>query len=276
MTHRPLRYLTMPEAAARVYDPWLEEIEGRLADPQCDRYRLCREVLFDLLYPGIGDYEEWVADPKTPPASKAAALALDPHNITLEPEYYHEIDREPYARVKPLLWLWQSFDRSPLGGGNVDVGVRLRRILARHIFARCGENFKSFQFVEFSCGYNMEVGDNVVVHRHVLLDDRGGIVLGNRASVADYSNVYSHSHAITDQVDVTNRKTVLEDGVRLAYHTTVLAGVRVGKEAMVGTGAVVTSDLEPWRLYVGVPAKPVRVKPNAPPEFTDDASNAAR
>ena len=63
----------------------------------------------------------------------------------------------------------------PAGGQNVWLGVELRRLLAKHIFKRCGENFKAFQYVEFSFGYNMEVGDNVVVHRNVLLDDRGGI-----------------------------------------------------------------------------------------------------
>ena len=87
----------------------------------------------------------------------------------------------------------------PRGGQNVWLGVELRRLLAKHIFKRCGENFKAFQFVEFSFGYNMEVGDNVVVHRNVLLDDRGGIVLGNSVSISDYANMYSHTHSIVDQ-----------------------------------------------------------------------------
>ena len=155
--------------------------------------------------------------------------------------------------------------RSPLGGGNVDLGVRFRRVLARHVFGSCGRNFKCFQFVEFSFGYNMEVGDDVVVHRHVLLDDRGGIVLGDRVSIADYANIYSHTHSLADQTDVTDATTVLGNGVRITYHATVLAGVHVGEEAMVGAGAVLTKDAKPWHLYLGVPAKPVRIKPNAPP-----------
>ena len=130
--------------------------------------------------------------------TRAALLALDPRHVTLEPEYYHEIDPVRYARVKPLLWLWQSFDRSPLGGGNVDVGVRLRRILARHVFRSCGRNFKCFQFVEFSFGYNIEVGDDAVIHRHVLLDDRERIVLGESRLDSDYANVYTHSHDLVE------------------------------------------------------------------------------
>jgi len=269
MVHRPLRSISPHTGAAVLYEEWLEQIEDKLADPDCDRYALCRDVLFNLHFPDLDDYQELLDDPEVPLTTKASLLSVDPHNITLEPEYYDEIDHVKYGQVKPLLWLWQSFDRSPLGG-NVYVGVKLRRILAQHIFARCGENFKCFHFVEFSYGYLMEVGDQVVVHRHVLLDDRGGIALGNRVSIADYSNVYSHSHSITDQVDVTNSRTVLEDGVRLAYHSTVLAGVRVGEEAMVGAGAVVAKDVKPWYLYLGIPAKPIRVKPTAPAEFSKD------
>jgi acetyltransferase-like isoleucine patch superfamily enzyme len=195
-----------------------------------------------------------------------ALLSLDPRNITLEPEYYAEVDAERFARVKPLIWLWQCFDRSPAGGGNVHLGVRFRRLLAQHIFARVGRNFKAFQFVEFSFGYNLEVGDDVVVHRNVLLDDRGGILLGNRVSISDYANIYSHTHSIVDQKDVTNARTVLEDDVRITYHATVLAGVRVGRNAMVGANAVATKDVRPYHVNVGIPAKSIRIKPNAPPE----------
>ena len=154
----------------------------------------------------------------------------------------------------------------PIGGGNVHLGVRFRRILAQHIFARVGRNFKAFHFVEFSFGYNLEIGDDVVVHRNVLLDDRGGITLGNRVSISDYANIYSHTHSIVDQRDVTNARTVLEDDVRITYHATVLAGVRVGRNAMVGANAVATKDVRPYHVNVGIPAKSIRIKPNAPPE----------
>jgi acetyltransferase-like isoleucine patch superfamily enzyme len=266
MVLRPLRKLAPPDAAARANDAWLTELDGRLGEPGADWSRICRETLFQLWYPGNADYGALVEDPATPAATRCALLALDPRNVTLEPEYYHDVDPEKFARVKPLLWLWYSFDRSPLGGQNVDLGVKLRRLLAPRIFARCGRNFKCFQHTEFSFGYNMEVGDDVVVHRHVLLDDRGGITLGDRVSISDYANIYSHTHSIVDQVDVTNARTVLEDDVRITYHATVLAGVRVGRNGMVGAIAVATKDVRAWHVNVGIPAKSIRVKPNAPPE----------
>jgi acetyltransferase-like isoleucine patch superfamily enzyme len=267
MPHLPLRTVALPDATNRVYDAWLAEIEGRLGEPDADWPRLTREVLYQLYYPGFGDYDERLADPRTSPAARVALLSLDPRNITLEPEYYADVDPARFARGKPLLWLWYSFDRSLLGGQNVHLGVRFRRLLAPHLFARCGRNFKCFQFTEFSYGYNLEVGDDVVVHRYVLLDDRGGLTLGNRVSISDYANIYSHTHSIVDQKDVTNARTILEDDVRITYHATVLAGVRVARNAMVGAVAVATKDVRAYHVNVGIPAKSIRVKPNAPPEM---------
>jgi len=266
MVHLPLRTVRLPSATEKFFEGWLADLEAQLAQPGADWYRLTRDLLFEIYYPGSGDYDTLMQNAATPEATRVALLSLDPRNITLEPEYYADVDTERFARVKPLLWLWYSFDRSPLGGQNVHLGVRFRRLLAPHILARVGKNFKCFQFVEFSFGYDLEVGDDVVVHRHVLLDDRGGITLGNRVSISDYANIYSHTHSIVDQRDVTNARTVLEDDVRITYHATVLAGVRVGHHAMVGAMAVATKDVRPYHVNVGIPAKSIRVKPNAPPE----------
>ncbi|HEX4932538.1 MAG TPA: acyltransferase [Gemmatimonadaceae bacterium] len=262
----PLRQLQIaPEST--LADAWLEQLGARLAEPSADRARICRETLAEISYPEYAaNWETAIADPKLALGTRVALSRLDPRNVTLEPEYYAECDDTRFQRVKPLLWLWYSFDRTPLGGQLVDLGVRLRRLLAPYIFKRVGENFKCFQHTEVSFGYNMEVGDNVVVHRHVLLDDRGGIRIGNNVSISDYANIYSHTHDIVDSRDVTNACTVLGDGVRITYHATVLAGVHVNEQGMVGAMAVATKDVRPYHVYVGIPAKSVRVKPNAPSE----------
>ena len=267
MAYLPLR--TLPSRpGTSVFDAWLEQLAHELTATDIDRNVICRRALCEICYPEYAaNWETAVEDPALPLGTRAALLALDPRNITLEPEYYAECDDAKFQPIKPLLWLWYSFDRTPLGGQNVELGVKLRRLLAPLIFKRCGRNFKAFQHVEFSFGYNMEVGDDVVVHRHVLLDDRGGIVLGNKVSISDYANIYSHTHSIVEQRDVTNAVTRIDDGVRITYHATVLAGVHVNCNAMVGAMAVATKDVRPYHVNVGIPAKSVRVKPNAPPEL---------
>lgn len=270
----PLRALA-PNASAALAAEWLDGIGHSLADLALDRATFCRKLLCEMAYPEFaGNWETAIADPKLPVGTRLALASLDPRHVTLEPEYYADCDHEKFSRVKPLLWLWYSFDRLPVGGQNVEAGVQFRRLLAPHIFKKCGERFKAFQHVEFSYGYNIECGDDVVVHRHVLLDDRGGILIGNKVSISDYANIYSHTHSIVDQADVTNANTVLEDGVRITYHATVLAGVHVGTQGMVGAVAVATKDVRPYHVNVGIPAKSVRVKPNAPPGAHDRTGRA--
>lgn len=260
MVIRPLSPLEPSAESVELYDAWLAEIESALQRGE-DRWELCRQTLTALFYPGAA-----TLDPATLSLSTRVAVAhMDARNVTLEPEYYTEIDKGLFDERKPLIWMWQMFDRSPLGG-NIHLGPRFRRVLAPYIFKRVGRNFKAFHFVEFSFGYNLEIGDDVVIHRNVLLDDRGGIVLGNKVSISDYANVYSHTHSIVDQLDVTAVRTVIDDNVRITYHATVLAGTHVGENSMVGAMAVTTKDVLPWHVNVGIPAKAVRVKPNAPAE----------
>ena len=276
MPLRPLRRIELSAPARQLRDSWLADLDQRLRAPGADWNAITRDTLFELAYPGQGDWRERTADQSLPTASRVALDACDPRNITLEPEYYAEVDQARFARVKPLLWFWYSFDRLVPGGQNVDLGVEFRRMLAPFVFARVGKNFKCFQHVEFSFGYQLEVGDDVVVHRHVLLDDRGGITLGDRVSISDYANIYSHTHSIVDQKDVTALPTVLEEDVRITYHATVLAGVRVGRNGMVGAGALATKDVRPYHVHVGIPAKSIRVKPNAPPEVFSTHRNPDR
>jgi acetyltransferase-like isoleucine patch superfamily enzyme len=276
MAYLPLRKVVESPARA-IAAAWLEQLGNSLSDPATDRFALCRDVLVSLFYPEYAaNWESAVHDERLPAPTRLALASMDPRQITLEPEYYGDCDDERFQRVKPLLWLWYSFDRSAAGGQNVWLGIELRRLLAQRIFKRCGENFKAFQHVEFSFGYNLEVGDNVVIHRHVLLDDRGGIQLGNGVSISDYANVYSHTHSIVEQREVTNATTVIEDGVRITYHATVLAGVHVHEQGMVGAMAVATKDVRPYHVYVGIPAKSVRVKPNAPNEGTGHVLRTTR
>ena len=98
------------------------------------------------------------------------------------------------------------------------------------------ENFKCFQYVEFSFGYNMEVGDDWWCTATCCWTT-GAASCGQPGERLDYANIYSHTHSIVDQKDVTDARTVLEDDVRITYHATVLAGVRVGQNGMVGASA---------------------------------------
>ncbi len=202
------------------------------------------------------------------PAERALIHSFDPRNATLEPEYYGDVDAVKYAERKPLIWLWMMFDRSPLGL-NHWLGYRMRSMIARHVLKYLGKNVKIFHGVEVSFGYNLTIEDNCTIHKYVLLDDRGEIVIHEGSSVSDYANVYSHAHDLNDGMIVNNHKTEIGPKARITYHATVMSGVKVGEHGLVGSSGVAVKNVEPFHIVVGVPAKPVKVKPIAPQELKD-------
>lgn len=272
MTYRELH--ARPEAEAD-YERFLDSLHGALTDKSRDPNDVVRETLYGIYYGGahLGENTERAPAPQyLSPSARAVLHNFDPRNITTEPEYYTEIDTSAYAERKPYIWLWQMYDRSPLGQ-NALLGHRFRRLLAPFIFRRVGENFKCWHFVEWSFGYNLSFGDNVVVHRHVLLDDRGGIEIGSNVSISDYVNIYSHTHDIVDINKVFNLVTRIGDGARITYHATVLAGTQVGEQAIIGSNALATKDVPPYHINVGIPARTVKVKPHAAPTAETKAAS---
>jgi acetyltransferase-like isoleucine patch superfamily enzyme len=200
-----------------------------------------------------------ITDPAVPSARKALVASFDPRNATLEAEYYREIDLEKWSPVKPLLWFWQMFDHSPVGR-NVRLGTQMRAMLAPRVFKRCGRDVRIFHEVEFSFGYNLSVGNGVTIHRNVLIDDRGEVILGNDVSVSDYANIYSHSHSVEDIHDISLGKTVIGDRVRITYHSVVLSGVTIEPDALVGSMGVVSKPVAAGVVAAGIPARPIGQK----------------
>ncbi|HEY1264478.1 MAG TPA: acyltransferase [Terriglobales bacterium] len=255
------RPLTPTPAAENAFLSWIDSLDREFVDRDPERRS---KVVQDALH------ELYLARPYSEPDGNPAAQALvhsfDPRNITLEPEYYGDVDAAKYAERKPLIWLWMMFDRSAVGL-NHWLGFRMRAMLARHIFKHCGKNVKIFHGVEVSFGYNLTVEDNCTIHKYVLLDDRGEIIIHEGSSVSDYANIYSHAHDLNDGMIVSNHKTEIGPKARITYHATVLSGVTVKEHGLVGSMGVASKDVEPYHVVGGIPAKPIKVKPIAPEEL---------
>jgi len=257
------RVLNPTPTAEKVFLTWIDRLDREFTNRDAEhRSNVVREALHEL-YLG----RPYAApNPSAPLAEQALIHSFDPRNATLEPESYGDVDAVKYAERKPLIWLWMMYDRSP-AGLNHWLGHRVRAMLARHVLKHCGKDVKIFHGVEVSFGYNLTIEDNCTIHKYVLLDDRGEIIIHEGSSISDYANVYSHAHDLNDGMLVDNHRTEVGPKARITYHATVLSGVKVGEHGMVGSLGVASKNVEPFHIVGGIPAKPIKVKPIAPEEL---------
>jgi acetyltransferase-like isoleucine patch superfamily enzyme len=248
--------------AEKAFLEWIDRLDREFSNRDSQhRSRVVRDTLHEL-YLGR-PYS--ALKPDAGVAEQALVHSFDPRNATLEPEYYGDVDAAKYAERKPLLWFWMMYDRSPVGL-NHWLGFRMRAMLAKHVFKHIGKNVKIFHGIEISFVYNLTVEDNCTLHKFVLLDDRGEIVVYAGSSISDYANVYSHAHDLNDGMIVSNHKTEIGPQARVTYHATVLSGVKVGEQGIVGAMGVAAKEVEPYHVVGGIPAKTLKVKPGAPPQ----------
>jgi maltose O-acetyltransferase len=233
------------------------------ADDRLESSEPTGAVVQELLVYLFGDsaaYERYVAGESLDPMTRMRIESYDPRNALTETEHWAEQDIDKLEASKPLRFLWEGFDRSPLSN-NIAFALPFRQLLAEHLFAEAGDDLRLFGGIKIQCGPNIEMGDNVVVHNDVLLDDRGELLVGDRVSIADRSHIHTHNHDLVDQTDVTTYRTMIEDDARLGYGSTVNAGCQIGKNVMVGAAASVLGDVPDHHVAVGAPAKSVKIKP---------------
>lgn len=265
MPIQPYRDLKPTPEAQAIFQRWLVHLNEeftRHTSPE-RRSEIVRDELFQIYLgrPHGGRATSLLA---TELPMYALHESFDPRNVTLEPEYYGDIDPKQYDCRKPLIYFWQMFDRSPMGL-NHWLGFRFRCMLGHHIFKHLGKHVKIFHNVEFTYGYNLTIEDNCTIHRNVLLDDRGEIIIREGSSLSDYVNVYSHQHDVVNSYDVTNKVTEIGPKARVTYHATVLAGANVGANSMLGAMGVATRPVPENSISVGIPAKVKREKPPQSP-----------
>jgi len=99
-------------------------------------------------------------------------------------------------------------------------------------------------------GNNVKVQNNVSVYEGVELDD--DVFCGPSCVFTNVRTPRSHVSR-----KHTYEKTLVRRGASIGANATVVCGVTVGEYAFIGAGAVVTSDVIPYALMIGVPARRV-------------------
>lgn len=100
--------------------------------------------------------------------------------------------------------------------------------------------------------------DKLYIGDYVCIGGESVILMGgNNTHRTDWFSDYPFMDKIVESYEAKG-DTVIGDGVWIGMRAVILPGVKIGEGAVIGTGAVVTKDVEPYSIVAGNPAKEIK------------------
>lgn len=129
----------------------------------------------------------------------------------------------------------------------------------RELFGEVGENSRVMTPTTVVRGKNVKIGKNVVVMNNVLFMSAGGITIDDDVLVAANAQLISNNHDMHEHAIITAKPIHLKHNCWVGAGATILPGVTVGENAVVGAAAVVTKDVPDNAVVVGNPARVIKM-----------------
>lgn len=136
---------------------------------------------------------------------------------------------------------------------------RVREFFLRRWLGRFGRGSGVQMGCRFLNGRKVYLGDNNVVNFGSLLDGRKYAVrVGNHVDIGPEAVILTLGHDPHGaHFEDRGGEVIIGDRAWICYRAIVLPGVSIGEGAVVGAGAVVTRDVEPYTVVAGNPARPI-------------------
>jgi lipopolysaccharide O-acetyltransferase len=107
-------------------------------------------------------------------------------------------------------------------------------------------------------GENLNIGDSCHITSLERVQFGANVLIGSSVFISDHDHGYATYGDM--RLSPVNRKlisspVIIEDNVWIGEKVIILKGVKIGANSIIGAGAVVTSDVPPYSVVVGVPGK---------------------
>ena len=171
-------------------------------------------------------------------------------------ELYESADtelREERMRSKELIYDYNHIRPSEL---------KAREKIIRELFGSVGKGFLIEQPFHCDYGYNIRVGENFYANMGCGILDCAPVTIGDNVMLAPNVNIYTAGHPL----DVEQRNAGVEyaypvtigNNVWIGGNVTIVPGVTIGDNSVIGAGSVVTKDIPANVVAMGNPCRVVR------------------
>ena len=139
--------------------------------------------------------------------------------------------------------------------------------------SKIGKNTKIWHFSHIR--ENSVIGENVTIGQNVYVDN--GVIIGDNCKIQNNVSIYNgvvigknvfigpsvvFTNDLYPKVDGWNKqrlvKTLVDDSVSIGANCTIICGIKIMKNSLIGAGSVVTKDVPKNKLVYGNPARVIR------------------
>ncbi len=118
--------------------------------------------------------------------------------------------------------------------------------------------------LEINYGCHLSIGHKSFINSGAIILDNGQVTIGDRVMLGPRVQIYTAAHALDVERRIAGEETAkpitIEDNVWIGGGSILLPGVRIGHDAVVGAGSVVTKDVAAGDRVAGNPARSILKK----------------
>jgi len=169
---------------------------------------------------------------------------------------------ERYNCIDPDLEAERQTVKAILRRYNLTESSAERQTILQSLCGQIGEH--SIIEPPFYCvyGQNIHIGDHVFINIQCTILDGGKVSIGHHVMIGPSVQIYTSAHDLRAESRIQGwevaKSITIEDNVWIGGGAILLPGVRVGKNAVVGAGAVVSRDVPANTVVAGNPARVIR------------------
>ena len=159
------------------------------------------------------------------------------------------------------------------------VGVSFRYILLRFLIGKSKGFFRVFEGVIIEYPKGLELGRDAGINAYCWINARGGVSIGDNTILGPYCVIHSANHRM-ERLDIPvqlqghePKAVYIGKNVWFGARVTILPGVSIGDNAVIGASSVVTKDIPAYAIAAGNPARVIRMRTD---EAGDDRSVAQK
>jgi putative colanic acid biosynthesis acetyltransferase WcaF len=116
--------------------------------------------------------------------------------------------------------------------------------------------------IQWRLPHRVTIGDDVFLAEDLILDARGGLIIGSHVSINSRVQIWTAQHDWqSPEFTYISSATTIGNHCWICSGSIILPGVKIGEGAVIAAGSVVTNDVLPWTLVGGSPARKLKDRP---------------